>query len=376
MFRQRASAVPQAVLCAASAHPAALNIVSGKTEPSRMGDATHESQAAAVAGKFLDPDELAQKHRVDPDELGYLCRAGRKAWESISHLFALDPIAEGELSWVDESAGIVLTGHPDVFSVVSTHANLADWKSGFLWSDCIDQLRAYAWLLMQSLGVETVTAIHVNIRRGEIERFDFNYDDLAAWWLGFTSRVLAGREDFSPGLEACKHCPRWHECPAGKELAIDTMEEIVTFADGVEAIAPNLIVQAYRQAKFVIKIAEQIIDQARTIVVHEGDISDMDGRTLVIERQAREKIEAEAAWETIVGAVGMTGLAACSTIGKTKLLDQIKANAPRGQKGKVADAFMDELRGAGAVTKTFIEKLELRKAQKLIPNQTKEEASV
>src|SRR5882724_6633991 len=161
MRRVRASFITQIAACSASAVQPALNIVNSGGEPAWLGDAVHESQKIYIMeGIHADVGALAKKHRVDEDELGYLCHAGRKAWDAIKQWLPYQRCEE-EFSWIDEDSQIVLTGHPDVYSVADGKVVVADWKSGFLWADCEPQLRAYAWLIAQQVPIKTIDAIHV-----------------------------------------------------------------------------------------------------------------------------------------------------------------------------------------------------------------------
>jgi hypothetical protein len=81
-----------------------------------------------------------------------------------------------------------------------------------------------------------------------------------------------------------------------------------------------------------------------------GPLSFPDGRSLVLRDQEREEIDARIAWPVLEANLTPDDLSGAIKVGKTAVLDAIKATAPRGQKGKVADAVMDELRKLGAVT--------------------------
>jgi len=368
MLRIRSSAVPQVSACQASARPPAIKIASSSGEPARLGDALHEAQSLYVGldAAVDSPKPLAQKHRVDAEELGYLCYAGRKAWDTIKGYFS-DPRCEEDFSWIDEDSQIVLTGHPDVYSANLDNLVIADWKSGFLWSDAEPQLRAYAWLIAQQFPVKTITAFHVNIRRDEIERFDWTYDELAAWWHDLAQRITNEQDTYSPSYEACRYCPRFHECEAGEEFARKEIG-ILEAGDYSITLSPTM---AYQRAKFLIKIAEGVVESLRTMTAQAGgSLADESGE-LVLERQRREKIDAQRGWKTITDTLTIHETLAACTISKTKLMESVKAPAPRGKKKEVADELMDRIRAAGAVSETFIEKLELRKAPKLAASATK-----
>ncbi len=368
MQRLRCSFAPQVAACSASAVRPALNIVSASGEPARLGNAVHEAQSLyATKGVHADAVELAQKHRCDADELGYLLWAGRKGWDAIAPFFG-DVHCEEEFSWVDEDAGIVLAGHPDVFAVAPfSRLVVADWKSGFLWSDCEPQLKAYSWLLCQIHGTESVTAFHVNIRRDEIERFEWSYDELAEWWAAMAKRIVNGSERYSPGYEACRYCPRFSECPAGRELTTQTLAMVSEGEIDAQIESPDMVIDAFQRAKFIVKICEQVIDAARLRASRDGAIVASDGRELVIERQKREKIDAKLAWPELLKSIGEVQVIEACTLGKTKAMDAVRAATPKGKTKKAAvEEVMGRLRDAGAVSEAFIEKLELRKATKLI----------
>jgi len=334
-------------------------------EPARLGDGTHESQCLYVAnGEFVNAAALAQKHRVDQDELAYLCGAGRRAWDSIKGHFPT-PRCEEEFAWIDEDFQIGLSGHPDVFSVDGDTAIVADWKSGFLWSNCEPQLRGYAWLIAQEFPeVRTVEALHLNIRLGEMEKFVWTVDELAQWWHDMAARIDAGREVYGPGYESCRYCHRFKECPAGEDFA---RQEIAIVADTSRALLPDMAVNAYERARFVEKVAGDIVEQCRTLAAqNDGELKDAAGNTLRLNRQKRDKISAKAGWKDMLAALTVNDVLDSMTVGKTKLLDCVRSNAPHRGKKKAADEFMERLRDAGAVEETFIEKLELRRVPKAV----------
>lgn len=358
MRRVRGSFITQIAACSASAVQPALRIVSNGGEPAWLGDAVHESQAIYVSsGEIADVTSLAKKHRVDEDELGYLCHAGRKSWDAIKQ-WVPNPRCEEEFTWIDEESQILLTGHPDVYSANLDNLVVADWKSGFLWADCEPQLRAYAWLISQQFPVKVIDAIHVNIRRGEIEPFRWTYDELADWWREMAERINEGHDTYSPGYEACRYCPRWRECPAGLDLAADAVR-LISLDDS--SVLSEATVAAYQRAKFVEKVAREVVENIRTLVAQAGGTFDR----LEIDREKRDKIDAHRGWKEMVASVGVIETLDACTVGKTKLLDAVRKNAPKRGGKKAADDLMERLRAAGAVSETFVEKLELRKAPKV-----------
>src|SRR6185436_10498412 len=330
MFRVRCSSLNQIDLCAASAYPASLRIVPPSGEPARLGDGTHiAAKGYVIDGVVVPVGALAQEYRVDADELGYLCGAVRRAWDSIKGHFPT-PRCEEEFAWIDEDFQIGLSGHPDVFSVDGDTAIVADWKSGFLWSNCEPQLRGYAWLIAQEFPVRTVEALHLNIRLGEMEKFVWTVDELAEWWHQMAARIDAGREVYGPSYESCRFCHRHNECPAGEDLS---RQEIAIVADTKTAILTDMAINAYERASFVKKRCEDIIEQCRTLAAqNDGELKDAAGNMLRLKREKREKIDAQNGWVSMVQTVGVTNTLDACTIGKTKILDVVRKNAPHGKK--------------------------------------------
>ena len=244
---------------------------------------------------------------------------------------------------------------------------ILDHKTGFVDHDAMAQLMGYGWLALQkNPKAKTVWACIMRIRDGERISFRWTRDELAAWWTWLVGHL--GRDEYSPGVH-CKHCPRWHECPAGAAYVRQIGEMIVADAGSASMpLTPARAIDVLDRAKFLVRVCEQIIAGIKTSVASEGGVwSDADGNTLAIDVQEQREILYAQGAAILDEALGGR-LPEVVKVGKGKVEEIVKESAPRGMKASAVQGLMDRLEEAGAIAIKTVERLKCKSAPRRLAN--------
>lgn len=384
MIELRASKLPLLAACPASRLPLQGPAIGGSEEAADLGSAAHAALAVHVHGETPDLAQIASEWAVDFHELERLFKGGCRLWEPLEPFFrpvqtevelslSLDDefLAEWDPAYQPKKA-IRLTGHIDVISVIPEYreVRIADWKTGRVESDHLDQMRAYGLLaLYRYPECQTVFANILRVREGTKEEHSWTRPELWAWWSRFTEKL--GREDYSPGTH-CTHCPRALECPALQTVVDSSVRSLLSVDEFVASqvsygISLGVLLG---QVKLIEKACERARDAIKARVQSVGGSMPIDDQSaLVIREEERRVISAPAAWEILRSELGEGNLIDCVRLGKEAVLEKAKALVGRGQKGKAAAQLMDRLDQAGAIGTQIIEKLEIRrvKVDSLLP---------
>jgi Protein of unknown function (DUF2800) len=370
---RRASSLPRELACPAShvepSEQLAIPLVNDG-EDAATGSAAHQVVAGRITGQRIDDDVgiAAAQWKVDPEEVGMLSAIAVKHWREIERFFP-SPLVEVSLGPEHMGSGAVLTGHADVISIDAgeRQARIADWKFGRLDLDFTDQLRAYAWLALKKWPhLESAYAATIRVRAGEIDGQKWDRQELDQWAAESAAKLSV--RAYNPGPH-CRFCPRRLECPAiGAYLkqAATALEAADIF--GLESSS--------RMGYLLdcIKVLEGVMEKAKSAIKDAvsaagGRLETDDGRELVLSTQERRKIAASAkSKEILTGFGGMTEEEWYSvlTVGKTKVEEVVKSQAPRGSKGSAAKDVIDTLAEAGQLSTQYIEKLEIRRKAKTL----------
>jgi len=364
MIELRCSSLPRILSCPASLEPPTVQI-QGDDEMARLGSAAHRLAVCTVKGEEVFYDAIAataKEFAVDADELKILSRLIELSWQPLAEHFP-DPYCEISFECFDDENDIELTGHPDVFSIVGTTAHIADFKTGRVEGDHDEQLRGYAFLILDAYpDLTDVWAATVHVRQRMLgDPIIMSRADLDQWWAGVVRTVK--QTHYQPSHEACQFCPRRHSCPARTELMRTTVQ---TFGCGGGAIG-NLPDDQLRQgvivARSLAKMCEDYLAAARTEVLIRGkpvdgiDATAIEG--LQVTRQDRRTLTASA-FDPLVQQLGMDRVKECLKISKTKIEKKIGEIAPPRGKGKLIAATLADLEAAGAVEVSVVEKLEVK----------------
>jgi len=190
-------------------------------------------------------------------------------------------------------------------------------------------------------------------------------DQLDLWLANFLARVEAwdGRE-YHPG-PACQYCPRQADCPAlyamVRAMARSLSDERFT-ATAEQASDDELIRFKVHMSTFN-ALVKNAADLLKALVVGRGgEITGPDG-VLVTTAVPRYDIDPIKAWPLCEAELTTEELAAATTLSRTKILDAIGDHAPKGQKGKMKNAFWEELQEADAVDQKDSLQLRYKKAK-------------
>jgi hypothetical protein len=255
-----------------------------------------------------------------------------------------------------------LTGHADAWAISDGELRVLDFKTGREDSDFGDQLRAYAWLLMEGFP-ESPQALAIVVRLREMTQDVYRWSraELNAWYEGVV-RDTADVERFRAGRH-CSWCQRRVECVsrachiAASAAALRILPSVPDREDLV-SVDDDTLVALHDRIRNVEGACEAAREQLRGWVgFRGGSVTASDGRTLALVRQERREVNAAAAWEILTDRFGDKVLDAAK-LSKSAVERLAMDAAPRGTKGVAAKQLIEELDRQGAVTVTTIERLE------------------
>lgn len=358
----RCSSLPLIEKCPAAARAPSIKLVSGGDD-ARLGTAVHEALACHVRGWVPDLAEIAERREVEETKLEYLFNSGCRVWSQISVHFP-EPKVEESLTWD------ILSGHPDVFTIVGNMARVFDFKSGFVDDSYRAQMLGYALLIFKlHPEVDEVWVGVGRLREQTIDGETITREQAEIWWDLLAENIK--RESFNPN-RWCGYCQRGHECEAKKNWLV--MSHVVL------RLTENISHDVTREVKIgrlfdAIKALEPFIERAKELVRAEvellgGRVPLGDGRELAFREEERKTIDFLAAEPVLCEVLSAEAVARCVKVSKTALEHEIKLTAPYRGKGKAVKAVMDQLEAAGAITTEYQRKLEVRRVQSAITAET------
>lgn len=360
--------------CPASANPPAINISLTDDKHTRFGTGVHAFMRHMITGKdesTCQARELAAISSYEAEEFDDICERAWWTWRQVSEAFP-DPVCEHTFpTFVDGE--IELSGTCDVMSLVGPEVRIADWKSGWLDTPNVNQLKGYSWLAMQeNPDIETARATKLHIRSGMHETFLWTREELAAWWKSLVENLTAPVKLYRPG-NVCRYCPqRWgcgaHDRVLRKAAAIAGLEFDTHSAGSLAA--------AVRHLRSLEKEVAGALAGIKTIVkARGGEILDEAGNGLRIEEGASRSLITRKAWpilsdqlgESLTGYVDDDGneVPGCVEIGVGRVEDAIKAclrrrgKLRRGEIGQTISGIFAALSDAGAIESKPRETLEV-----------------
>lgn len=368
----RCSSLPLALTCPASVRPSGL-VVDESGSESAVGTATHAGLAVLAetgAVPWDDAPALARRHGVDEVELRALLALGASLWRAhrASHPMPRAS-SEVELAYRDPGGAFVLTGHADVVAWLGRRARVVDWKCGRRDSDYSAQLGGYCALVMldDPRGVDEVEAFALWVRDGEVERYHLRRAELGAWLARLVERVVTWDGAYHAGPH-CPHCPRSHECPAGRALVRRDVEAMAGEAltewgdDALDALGPARIVELLARADLVAAVGARVRAAVRAYVERHGDVVG-GGRRLTLRHEARRELDVLEAFPVLY-AHGFTDdeLAEVITLSLAAAERVAARRAGRGKGAAAVRALDAALDAAHAIQTTRATKLVTRRA--------------
>ncbi len=367
---QRCSSLPLALTCPASQVRVGPLVDSAGPE-ARLGTAFHSVMALAVPHCDLVEEALAMSraqamiYSCDPDELTILVRQGWRWWLEMRHLFPA-PETEVPCEFSTPDCQLLLTGHIDLLSDMGEEVAVLDWKTGRDDSNHEEQVRGYSWLALQRHSdALAVYAAVVRVREGTVDAYRWSRSELEQW-VERIADELRKRDRFNPGAH-CGFCRRALTCEA-REAQLALQVEALTVEEFSGPWTPARRGALYDQAKAVAKIAEQAVDWLRAETVANGGTLHLgDGRQLQIVQQERRSLDVSRSLPILRNWLPQAEIEAAMTLSKTKVEAALSDSAPRGQKKHVIEEAMAALEAAEAVTVTYIERLEVKRATAAVP---------
>lgn len=360
MLTLRASSMPIISQCAGAAR-ASVVAVTESTEPARLGTAVHEALRPLVEVGEVDwscMGEIAARHSVGETDVRVLVALAVKLWPSIKDRFP-DALTEVPLS-TGLIPGIELSGHLDIFATLPGNAGaIGDWKTGRKDSTYAAQMRAYcALVLFDNVALDSVTALVIWIRDGEIEQYAMDRAGLKAWLAEIQAEVVEWDGRFRPGTH-CGHCPRSHECPAANALARRDAAAMLDAESvpSLELMAPEQILELNRRASSVTAFAERVKKAIKAHVDAHGDVVAPDAR-LTIVTEPRRELDPAKAWPVLEGVgFGDEDFARVMDLSIGRVEKVVAEKAGKGRGAAAVRALSEQLNAAGAVSTTETRKL-------------------
>jgi len=332
--------------------PPAVQIEADNTE-ARLGTAVHEALACYVRGEEYDVPAIAAKHWVDADEVNRLTWAGRRLWDGFRDMLIVEAVEE--LLCYPLSADISLSGHADVGGSLAEPGDeeaavIVDWKSGRDGVNHRNQMMGYAWLVYNDNqpGPAVVKIITCWLREGAYDIEDVTPADVNAWEAELHDALKQpGR--YGPAPEACRFCPRGHECAAKAALVHDSIVALTAPGTHITDMAPASLVALMPQATMLEGVLKAYREAVKATLAEHGPIPLGDGREAYLAERVRETVNTGPAWDILKAALPEEQLRDALKVDKGQLRKLVMALAERGQKGKAVAALMEQLKQAGAV---------------------------
>lgn len=335
------------------------------------GTAAHKClEGLATTGRVdLDSiDRICDELDGDSEEVRMLCGKASKLWAKIRDTFpaALTEIAVSyELPSLD-IAGLKLTGHIDVISIVGGQVRILDWKTGRKDANYSHQMMAYlAMVLMEYPELDGGTATIAWVRSGDVENYTMTRQDALKWAHDFEERVVQWDGVYRTG-DHCVHCRRLHECDAGNTLARSYVAAIGDVGlDAVESqvgkLEPDACIDLYHKARLVSQIADKSLKAIKARAEKQGEIVGKETK-LYLDSEGRRELDPEKAWG-VLSDLGFqeSDFAAVIKMPISKVEKRVAELAGKGNGAAAKRELAKKLELAGAIEINEIYKLEERR---------------
>jgi hypothetical protein len=310
-----------------------------------MGDKT-----AADEGTLFHEcmrNSLLAKEQAIPESVAPLFYRAKKWVDSIHPGKDRGVETEMNVLLVVGNARITLTGHIDLFDIFEDGtARGLDWKTGRMYKDYSSQMVGYDILLCSDYRLNKKNtwiiywareSLEEAVEVGPADRERFIYE---------LKRRMFDDHTFTPG-EHCANCRRRAHCPAYFGY-VDKCLSILGGGEIVEKADPKSIIEAYQKLKVVEDACATVRDAIRLMLIKSGAVS-YDGNTLHIKEVSRRELIPELAIHVMERFIKPEHMASCVKLVLSNIEKAAKANAGRGDKGKIYDLLMEQLDLAGAV---------------------------
>jgi hypothetical protein len=285
-------------------------VVDESGEASALGTAAHEGLAVLVETGHVpwgSTGDLCRRHDVDERDLATLLALGARLWKELTALYPMpEAAAERAFTYRDPRGAFVLTGHLDALAWLDRLARVADHKTGRRDADYAEQLKGYCVLALaagEAFGVQEAEAFALWVRDQEIERYRMRREEMGAWLDRLRRRVVEWDGTYHAGRH-CPHCPRSHECPAGRALmrrdvAALLGEQAADLDDtALDRLGPERVVGLLERADLAAAVGARVRDAIREYVKRRGDVV-AGGRRLTVRHEDRRELDVLAAFPVL-----------------------------------------------------------------------------
>lgn len=350
----RISSLPRILACPSSMAPVD-HPYDPPSEMAALGTAAHEALAALPVGVVPDLERIAEKHRVDCDELEHLYRNGCDAWDELG-LDLEHCRVEMRLD------GGPIKGTADVVYHDGIDAVVIDWKSNRVKRAYRPQLTGYAAALMNNFVPPEsgkVIIVTVWLRFGEWDRVHVGQTEIDRLYDDIESAKRAVGKRYAPG-DTCTYCPRQLVCQAKHEYLVSAAAAL-GHSPHVEFTRDTLGL-LYAKSKAMRKALDHY-DDALKLALQDGPIDTPDG-VIEFRELKRDRIDPALAW-SILQEAGLSerDLADCVTLSKTKAMKLVGKDAKRGTKAAVRATVYAQLKDAGAIKTSVSDAVSFQKGE-------------
>jgi hypothetical protein len=367
----RCSRLPLAFICPGSVRPEGL-VVDESGAESELGKAAHEGLAElAETGSppWGETGDLARRYQVDERELRALLALGAAMWREVGAAFPT-PTTEHELIYRDPGGAFILTGHADVLSWVGSLVRIGDWKTGRRDQDHREQLRGYSVLALdagRAFGATDAEAFILWVRDMEREHYRMSLQQARAWLDRVRAEIVDWDGRYRVGPH-CEHCPRSHECPAGRALVrrdvsaiIEDGEALSATDDTLAALGGDGVVELLARADLAVHVGARVRGAVRGYVQRHGEVVGA-GRRLTLQHEDRRELDVLAAMPVLYRAgFDDDDLAEVITLSLAVAERIVAKRAGRGKGAAAVRALIAELEGEAAITTTTTTKLVVKR---------------
>lgn len=373
----RSSSAVRCFECGQSAveakHPAGMNA----SMPGRIGDAFHALAAELVHLDAQQTDieamiiEHSNSHAADATEVRFLVHWSLDHWNQIKHDYP-DPITEIEMTALLPGGKFGITGHPDVVSLFpeKRRAHVLDYKTGRDPGDYLNQLMAYAYLIIKNdENIDTVQVTQLDVRTSKVDRHTYERAQIEQWGHYYAERL--DDKQYRIGNH-CGLCPRRGECPRvyewmGQMMRAFQNDPQVQLPDEMMEWGPPLK-KAYDHAGQIEYALKDFYEGIKATLKQTGPLPLANGQHFGLVEKPREDINAGKAYKIVNAKLSVTAEQMLNDMKLTKKSigemcqslatgDDDKARRKNAKASELS--LLGELRAAGAISTNAAEYVEV-----------------
>jgi len=351
----RGSAFPRVMKCPGSKTAPEIRIE--QPEPwTKSGNKMHTLFEAILKGEDHDVPE------DEDDRIIYFTFL--KFWNKIQNSFMILAIEQK----VDfHYKGLKMSGTPDLTGVWGKDILMViDWKTGYLDTDYIDQIKAYLFALYlaykENFEVEfkALKAVTFYVRLNRWEVVDLEPQELIQW--ADEAVATFKQNHYTPGAH-CVYCPLANECPAKATMIQSVKNQL--FELGKNPLTPQIMADLYPKVGLMEKVIKQYKSLFKEQVKNLGTVTSSEGLQYYLKPETHEKIICNTITrDKIVEAIGRVPDDILK-IDKKELLKHVAEDAPAKKKKEAKENFMEDLRQNSLVTSSIVNKLSTRKGKEI-----------